>query len=167
MKVFLLGFMGSGKTHWGRIWAERSGQPFYDLDQLIEARQNSTINHLFETIGEAGFRELESAALHSFAETADAIIACGGGTPCYADNMDWMLANGITVYLSSTPQAILSRVQEEQDKRPLLKKVNPAELLFFIEQKLKEREPFYSRAGHILPVTELNPDSLLPVLNAE
>ena len=159
-KIFLIGFMGSGKTYWGRKWAQQSGLAFYDLDEVIEKEQGKTISEIFEKDGEDYFRKIESTALRAFAETENCIIACGGGTACFNDNMQWMNEHGKTVYLSAIPQYIFDRVLEEKEKRPLIKKHNEAELLFFIEQKLKEREPFYNQAKITLPVTELNENSL-------
>ena len=158
--VFLIGFMGSGKTYWGNIWAKQSGLAFYDLDEVIEKKEGKTISAIFEKEGEDHFRKMEAIALRTFAETDNCVIACGGGTACFNDNMQWMNANGKTIYLLATPQYIFDRVLEEKGKRPLIKKHNEAELLFFIEQKLKEREPFYTQAKKILTVTELKDDTL-------
>lgn len=155
-KVFLNGFMGSGKSHWGRIWAEVSGLDFYDLDTEIETAEGLTVADIFEKKGESFFREKEKEMLRSFAGKDNFILSCGGGTPSLNDNMHWMNGQGITVYLQATPSFILEKVSGEINKRPLLKQANPAELLFFIEQKLKEREPFYAAAKMILPVEELN-----------
>ena len=160
MTIFLLGFMGSGKTHWGRVWAEKIALEFFDLDEIIEQQEKKTIADLFEKDGEDHFRKIETAVLKTFSPKNNCIIACGGGTPCFADNMQWMNEHGTTIYLSASPQYIYDRVLEEKDKRPLLKKLNKAELLFFIEQRLKEREPFYSQAQFILPVEQLNADTL-------
>ena len=159
-KIFLIGFMGSGKTYWGKIWAQKKGLDFYDLDELIEEKEGRFIATIFEKEGEDYFRKIETEALHTFSEKDNCIIACGGGAACFNDNMLWMNENGTTVYLAASPQYILSRVKEEKEKRPLINKLNEAELLFFIQQKLKEREPFYTQAKIILPVTELNEDSL-------
>lgn len=158
--VFLIGFMGSGKTYWGKIWAEKNGLDFYDLDEIIEAKEGKSIAAIFEKEGENYFRKKEREALHTFSEKDRCIIACGGGTACFNDNIQWMNKQGTPVYLSATPTDILNRVIEEKDKRPLINKLNEAELLFFIEQKLKEREPFYNQAKIILPVSELNENSL-------
>lgn len=165
MRIFLIGFMGSGKTHWGRLWAEKSGLAFFDLDALIEADEKKTIDSIFEKDGEAYFRKKESAALKTFSGKDNCIVACGGGTPCFNDNIQWMNANGTTIYLKASASQVLTRVHNEKDKRPLLKKLNTAEILFFIEQKLKEREPFYSQARIILPVDELNTDSIKKIIN--
>jgi shikimate kinase len=159
-KVFLIGFMGSGKTYWGKKWAEKFHFDFYDLDEIIELEQKKTIATIFEKDGEDHFRQLETTALKTFSAKDNCIVACGGGTATFNGNMKWMNENGTTVYLSATPQYIYNRVVEEQKKRPLISKLNQAELFFFIEQKLKEREPFYNQAKLILPVEELNDNSL-------
>ena len=158
--IFLIGFMGSGKTHWGKIWAQQKGFDFYDLDEMIETKEGQTIAAIFEKEGENYFRKIETKMLHSFSGKSNCIISCGGGTACFNENIQWMNDHGTTVYLAASPTYILSRVKEEKDKRPLINKLNEAELLFFIEQKLKEREPFYNQAQLILPVADLNENSL-------
>ena len=158
--IFLIGFMGSGKTYWGKIWAQHYGLKFYDLDAIIEEKEGKSIAVIFEKEGEEYFRKIETVALQQFSKAEKNVIACGGGAACFNENMQWMNEHGITVYLSATPQYILSRVKEEKDKRPLIKKLNDAEMLFFIEQKLKERESFYNQAQFVLPVDKLNVDSL-------
>ena len=156
--IFLVGFMGSGKTYWGKKWSLACGVDFFDLDESIEAAQKKTIVKLFEEEGEVFFRQVETSVLKTFYKTKNYIIACGGGTACFNDNMQWMNENGLTVYLSATPQYILGRVLTEQDKRPLIKNLNPAELLFFIEQKLKQRQPFYNQSKIILQVEDIKAD---------
>jgi shikimate kinase len=158
--VFLIGFMGSGKTYWGKIWAQQLGLDFYDLDAIVEDKEGRSIAIIFEKEGERYFRTKETTALKQFSEIGNAVVACGGGAACFNDNMQWMNEHGTTVYLSASPQYILSRIKEEKDKRPLISKLNEAELLFFIEQKLKEREPFYKQAKLILTVEDLNANSL-------
>ncbi len=160
-KIFLIGFMGSGKSYWCKKWALQYGFDFYDLDQLIEAEHHKTIASIFENEGEDLFRQMETVELKKLVSKDKCIIACGGGAACYNDNMQWMNENGLTVYLQASPQYIYDRVLEEKEKRPLIKKVSRAELLFFIEQKLKEREPFYNQAKIILPVQELD-DNFVP-----
>lgn len=160
MKIFLIGFMGSGKTYWGKVWAQQSGLDFYDLDEIIEKKAGKSISAIFENEGEDHFRKMEAMALVEFAETKNGIIACGGGTASFQDNMQWMNENGTTIYLRAKPQYIYDRVLDDAEKRPLINKFSGAELLFFIEQKLKEREPFYNQAQVILQVNELNENSL-------
>jgi shikimate kinase len=165
MTFFLIGFMGSGKTHWGKIWAAAHEFTFIDLDEVIEKTTGKTIADIFEHKGEAYFREIEASTLRSFDGLQNTIIACGGGTPCFYENMQWMNDHGTTIYLFSTAPKILERVLSEQEKRPLIKKMNSAELLFFIEQKLKERTAFYNAAKFILPSVGLTEHSFGDLLS--
>jgi len=155
MLFFLNGFMGSGKSHWGKIWAAQYKLGFVDLDGAIEADEGKSVVDIFESKGETYFRDLEADKLREMGDLKNTIVACGGGTPCFKDNMQWMKENGITVYISATPDEILRRLAKGQEQRPLIKKLNQAELLFFIEQKLKERESFYKQANIILPSADI------------
>jgi shikimate kinase len=160
VKVFLIGFMGSGKTHWGQIWAEKTGLTFFDLDQKVEEAFQMTITDIFEKKGEEKFREMERYHLRKFESESNYILACGGGTPCFFDNLSWMKSAGKVFYLKAHPDSILEKVMQETEKRPLIKKANQSELLFFIEKKLGEREPFYAQADFTLGVENLNERSL-------
>ncbi|MEO6221576.1 MAG: shikimate kinase [Ginsengibacter sp.] len=159
-KIFLIGFMGSGKSHWGRIWGAKTDIPFFDLDTRIEKAFKMSVHDIFEQKGEEKFRELERYHLRKFQSKRNFLLACGGGTPCFDENMEWMKINGKVFYLKATPELILDRVMHETEQRPILKKINPSELLFFIQKKLMEREPFYARADYILNVQELDENSL-------
>jgi shikimate kinase len=158
--IFLIGFMGSGKSHWGHIWSLQHGYTFFDLDTEIEKAFEMTVEEIFEQHGEEKFREIERYHLRKFDTKRSYLLSCGGGTPCFFDNLEWMKRHGQIVYLKATPEYILDRVMEETSKRPLLKKVNPSELLFFIEKKLKEREPVYLKADHVLEAENLTNGSL-------
>lgn len=160
MRIYLIGFMGSGKSHWGKLWAGTHEIPFYDLDRLIEEAENMSVEDIFENKGEEYFRAKETIALHSTIAYPKGIIACGGGTACFHNNIQWMNEHGLTVYLSAHPQYLLDNIMGEKDRRPLLKKINPAELLFFIQQKLSERQPFYQQAKLTLHADALTPSSL-------
>jgi shikimate kinase len=160
LKIFLVGFMGSGKSHWGKIWAKRENLSFFDLDTKIEKAFRMKITDIFERKGEDKFRELERYHLRKFENKKNFLLACGGGTPCFSDNLDWMKSQGKVFYLKAEPEYILDKVINETEQRPVLKKINPAELLFFIQKKLIEREPFYSQADFILNVEDLNENSL-------
>jgi shikimate kinase len=162
--IFLVGFMGNGKTHWGKLWAAESGLDFFDLDHVIEAEEQKTIATIFEENGEAYFRQKETDTLKTFAQKTNCIIACGGGTPCFNNNMQWMNEHGTTVYLAATPADIYKRVIGEQDKRPLIKNLSPEALLEFIEKKLQERAPVYNTAKIILPVTGINATTINTLL---
>lgn len=160
MNIFLIGFMGSGKSHWGKIWTEKEGLTFYDLDANIEKAFRMSITDIFEKKGEEKFRELERYHLRKFESKKNFLLACGGGTPCFSDNLEWMKSQGKVFYLKTEPEILLKQVMHETEKRPVIKKINPSELLLFIKKKLKEREPYYSQADVILNVEELNKDSL-------
>ena len=167
MKIFLIGFMGSGKTHWGKIWAAKSGLQFFDLDAVIEQEEKKSIAEIFEQNGEAYFRQRETEVLKTFTQKQNCIIACGGGTPCFNNNMQWMNVNGQTIYLLAMPNQILQRVITEQEKRPLIKNFSPEDLIRFIENKLKEREGFYNKAKIILPVATITTDTIITRLKNE
>lgn len=163
-KIFITGFMGSGKTFWGKIWAKENHLKFFDLDEQIEKKLGQSVAKIFEKKGEEYFREMERYVLKKFSLKNNFILACGGGTPCFFDNLQWMDEVGITVYLQSSPKQILDRIMNETVKRPLLNKLNQSELLFFIEQKLKEREPFYVQAKYILNANALTNRSLSEII---
>ncbi len=165
MHIFLLGFMGSGKSHWGRLWAAAHNFNFIDIDEELEKQEQKTVAAIFETRGEDYFRQKETILLRSLTAQSNSIVSCGGGTPCFFDNMAWMNKNGLTIFLEATTQFILKNIKNEKDKRPLIKDKDDAEILFFIDQKLKERQPYYSKAKIILPAEDLNIDSIKKVIN--
>lgn len=147
MRIFLIGFMGSGKSYTGKRLATALGYDFYDLDALIEAQEGCKIAAIFEEKGEARFRKLEQQTLHRTADWEDVVISCGGGTPCFFDNMEWMNARGVTIWLDPAVETMLSRLLRKPHKRPLLAGLDTeAQWMEFIERKLEERRPFYSRA---------------------
>lgn len=149
MRVFLIGFMGSGKSYTGRRLANGAAVPFFDLDEWIESREGRSIRSIFEEEGEPYFRERERDALREMARFRDAVISCGGGTPCFHDNMSWMNRQGVTIYLRAPAEVLARRLAREQEKRPLLKGLNQESLLSFIRSKLEEREPFYLKSSVI------------------
>lgn len=159
MHFYLLGFMGAGKTHWGKIWANIHHFDFTDLDSEIEKREQDTIAGIFEKNGEDYFRKKEAEVLRTLSLPENAIISCGGGSPCFHENIHWMNKHGVTVFLKATPSYILGNIKHEVNKRPILKNTNEAELLFFIEKKLKEREPFYRQAKITVEAASLTPQS--------
>ncbi len=165
MNIFIIGFMGSGKTHWGRIWAAKEKLSFFDLDSEVEHAFKMSVSAIFEEKGEEKFRELERYHLRKFVSKTNFILATGGGTPCFDENLEWMKLHGKVFYLKAEPELILEKVLNEVEKRPLLKDVNPSELLFFIQKKLAEREPVYSQATVILEASELNENSLAPYID--
>ena len=164
-KIFLVGFMGTGKTHWGKIWADANQMNFVDLDDVIESTQGKLIADIFYDEGEEHFREIEATALRSCGTLANTIIASGGGTPCFHGNMAWMNEQGITIYIKTEPRHIYERVVAEKDKRPLFRKLDASELLSFIEMKLYERNEFYTQATYTLDSERVSPHSLQEIIS--
>ncbi len=164
-KIFLTGFMGSGKTYWGKKWCELSGLEYFDIDEIVEQQQGKTITKIFAEDGEDHFRNLETNILRSLSNKNNIIVATGGGTPCFNDNISWMNKNGTCVYLQSSSENILKRLKSEKEKRPLIKNLKDDELLFYITEKIKEREHFYNQAKIILNVDNLTQDYIPEFLN--
>ena len=164
MKLFLVGFMGCGKTTFGKKLANKLAYTFIDLDKTIEASTGMSIPQYFTKFGEAAFREKESEIIKTTEFPENAIIATGGGSPCFFDNMDWMNANGTTVYISLSPKALASRLESATEDRPVLQGKKGEELEQFIASKLAEREPFYSKAKIIAEGINISPESFIPKL---
>ncbi len=144
--IFLVGFMGSGKSTWGKKIAQALELPFVDLDQEIVRHIGMSIPEYFQEFGEEKFRLLESDFLKRQGKTK-AIISTGGGTPCYHNNMQWIKENGLSLYLYHTPKSLWSRLsQSDVKKRPLLQEFSGEKLYDFITTKLQERESFYEQA---------------------
>lgn len=160
--IFLVGFMGSGKTTWGKKLASALEVPFIDMDHLIVEKIGMSIPEYFKAQGEDAFRELEQAVMKE-QEGRAGIISTGGGTPCFFDNMDWLLDHGTVLYLNHSAKSLWKRLsQSDVNKRPALKGFTGEQLLAFIEEKLQERAPYYNRA-HI-HVDQIN-TSLAELLN--
>lgn len=149
MPIFLIGFMGSGKTTLGHALARRlHRRRFVDLDEEIEGRVGMSVSSFFAQHGEEAFRRVERDTLRELLMGANLIVGCGGGTPCFFDNMERMKAAGITVYLEASIPVLLRRLLEAQEQRPKLSGLTPEELERYIVDSLAEREPYYSSAAH-------------------
>jgi shikimate kinase len=149
-KIFLLGFMGSGKSTAGKKLASHLKWSFIDLDEKIEKMAGMKIPDIFSRKGESFFRKLESEALKGMSSETNTVISTGGGTPCFGDNMDFMLSTGLTIYLKMTPARLKKRLAKSTEERPLLKDIDNTELQEYITGKLTEREKWYSRAEIIV-----------------
>lgn len=144
--IFLIGFMGSGKTTWGKKIAQALQIPFIDLDHEIVAHIEMSIPEYFSLHGEQQFRKLESEFLKKQFNKY-VVISTGGGTPCFYDNMKWINDNGLSLYLYHTPKSLYARLnQSDVNKRPVLKGLYGEDLLAFIENKLDERKRYYEQA---------------------
>lgn len=152
-RIFLIGYMGAGKTTVGKALAKATGLQFYDLDWYIESRLRKTIPQIFAERGEEGFREVERRLLHEAAEFENVIISCGGGTPCFFDNIGYMGTQGQVVYLKASPEVLCKHLKMGKTKRPLIKGKSSEELAAFISEQLHRRSPFYEQAAFTLDVS--------------
>ncbi|WP_316791389.1 shikimate kinase [Pedobacter frigoris] len=167
MKIFLIGFMGCGKSTLGKKLATKLGYDFIDLDQQLEKEIGDSVGNYFAAHGEDAFRRQEKKTLQDYNYPANIVVATGGGAPCYFDNMEWMNANGKTVYIEMSPVALAKRLESGKEKRPLIKNLNEAELIAFIEAKLAEREVFYKQASISASGISLTADALRAILLSE
>lgn len=145
--------MGAGKTTVGKSLAKELGLSFYDLDWYIESRMHKTVAQLFAERGEEGFRKVEHNMLHEVAEFEDVVLSCGGGTPCFFDNIDYMNKQGQTVYLKASPEVLHKHLLMGKVERPLLKGKTPEQLIAFIREQLEKREQYYNKARYQLDVS--------------
>ena len=153
LRIILIGYMGAGKTTVGRALARELNVPFYDLDWYIESRMRKTVKQIFDEKGEEGFRRIEQSMLHEVAEFENVIVSCGGGTPCFFDNMEYMNGQAETVYLKAEADVLYKHLLMGRSVRPLLLNKTPDEVDSFIREQLKYREAFYTKAKHILDVS--------------
>ena len=148
-RIFLIGYMGAGKTTLGKAFARAMGLTFIDLDWYIEERFHKTIRELFTERGEDAFRDLERRMLHEAGEFEDVVVSVGGGTPCFFDNVDYMNSVGETVFLDVDIHVLFRRLKIAKQQRPLLDGKSDEELMTFIQEALQKRLPFYTRAKHV------------------
>ena len=149
IRIFLIGYMGAGKTTLGKAFARAMGLAFVDLDWYIEERYHKTVSQIFAERGEDGFRELEKRMLHEASDFENVVISVGGGTPCFFDNMDYMNQVGETVFLDVDNQVLFRRLKVAKQQRPLLANKTDEELMAFIQEALEKRLPHYTKAKHV------------------
>ena len=150
MTLFIIGYMASGKTTFGRALARRTGMRHIDLDFYMEKRVRATVREIFARKGEAEFRRIESAMLREVGEMEDTVISCGGGTPCFGDNLDYMNSHGLTVCLQASDDVIVNRIIKAGNKRPLMAGKSREEILMTLKEHMEVRRPFYERARLII-----------------
>lgn len=158
--IYLIGFMGSGKSTIGKQLSKKINYSFVDLDRLIEKDNGMSISEIFETKGEAEFRKLEHNALKKVSQLQHTIIACGGGTPCFYDNMTLMKESGLTIYIKLSPKMLADRLSQSKTPRPLLKNKSREELLSYVKDLLEKREDHYHQAGYTVLGKNLDIDGL-------
>ena len=163
IRVILIGYMGAGKTTVGKALAQELGVPFYDLDWYITNRMRKTIAQIFEERGEEGFRQIERNMLHEVAEFEDVVISCGGGTPCFFDNIDYMKQQATVVYLKAEPEVLYKHLAMSKNDRPLLRGKSQEELITFITEQLEKRSPYYTKAAYTLDVSLMDDYSKIKI----
>ncbi len=147
MRIYLIGFMGSGKTHWGRLLSEKLGIRFFDLDEQVTEHAGKSIPEIFSSEGEENFRMIEKEVLHILTESHDSfVMACGGGSPCYFNNIEYMNQSGTTVWIHVPLDTLFERLVKEKEKRPLIKELSDEQLRGFIGKKFSDRKIYYEQA---------------------
>ncbi len=165
-RVYIVGYMGAGKSTSGRRLATMMDLPFFDTDETLRQTTGCSVTELFEKEGEAAFRRREREVLHALTEAhPSALISTGGGTPCFEDNMDHMRQNGFVVYLKMSAERLVQRLEGRAEERPLIAGIAPADLPGFIQQHLAEREPDYARAHMTVDADHLDRDRMKSIRN--
>lgn len=157
-RIFLIGYMGAGKTTVGKVLSRQLGLSFIDLDHYIEARFHKTVGQLFAEKGEEAFRDIERRMLREVAMFEDVLVSTGGGAPCFFDNMEFMNGVGQTVYLKVSVGELANRLELCKTTRPVLKGRTGDELRAFISESLEKREPFYKKATIVFDAEEMMTD---------
>lgn len=162
MKVFFIGFMGSGKTYQGRQLSQKLNISFFDLDEQIVSHEGKSINEIFETKGEEYFRLLEKDILHIIAESHDSfVMACGGGAPCYFNNIEYMNKTGTTVWFNTPVDILFERLLKEREQRPLLRGLSDNQVRSFIIKKFADRKIYYEQADITIEDEQIQPEKLI------
>lgn len=162
MKIFLIGFMGCGKTYWGRKLSDKLNVPFMDLDDKVEEHEGKSIPAIFEDEGEEYFRFLEKDVLHLLTESHESfVMATGGGTPCFYNNIDYLKKHGTVVWINCSTDCLYKRLLEAKDSRPLLKDIPDSGLKSYIVKKYSGRKIFYQKANVILTEETISLDKMV------
>jgi shikimate kinase len=165
MKIFLIGFMGSGKTHWGRLLSKKLGLTFYDLDTVIVDQEKKSVSDIFAEKGEEYFRYKETEALDRIAqEEKGFILSCGGGTPCFFNNIEFMKKSGKVIWLNTSIDVLTQRLLRERKSRPLIREVDESDLGRYIVRKLSERRMYYQQADVTVNEESITLDELIRLL---
>ena len=165
MRVFLLGFMGCGKTHWGKLIGQKLNIPFFDLDEEIVSSEGKSINGIFAEQGEEYFRLKEKEVLYMITENHESfVMASGGGTPCFYNNIDYMNKSGTTVWFNCSVDCLFKRLVNEKEKRPLIRNLTDEQLKAYIMKKYADRKIFYQQASIIINDEEISSEKLIDAI---
>lgn len=165
MRVYLLGFMGCGKTHWGKLIGQKLNIPFFDLDEEIVSSEGKSINDIFAEQGEEYFRLKEKEVLYMITENHESfVMASGGGTPCFYNNIDYMNKSGTTVWFNCSVDCLFKRLVNEKEKRPLIRNLTDEQLKAYIMKKYADRKIFYQQASIIINDEEISSEKLIDAI---
>lgn len=165
MKIFLIGFMGSGKTYWGKLLSIKLQLPFKDLDTVIVGKENKSVAEIFADKGEEYFRYQEKEVLEQIIQEQDSfILSCGGGTPCFFNNIEIMKKNGKVVWLNTAIDVLKERLLKERMSRPLIREIDDAELKRYIIRKLSERRMYYEQADVMVNEESISLERLIQLV---
>lgn len=164
MRIFLIGYMGSGKSKTAESLSKLLNYPVLEMDSEIEKQEGMTVSKIFQTQGQEWFREKEKQVLHSIVSFENIIVSTGGGTPCYFDNMDWMNEHGLTVYLEANAGLLFHRLASNKKGRPLIEDLSDVDLMEQITGHLIHRIPFYKKAKITFPASDMNVKRLAEVI---
>ena len=167
MRIYIIGYMGCGKSTLGRKLASYAGLQFLDMDHYIESRHCKSVPQIFAEEGEEVFRQKERKALEELSEFTNVIIATGGGAPCFFDNMELMNRTGKTIYLNINPRILAERLLESKNERPLIKGKSKKELIQYIATTLKHRDKFYSKAHYQITVPDVELEKVLKMIKED
>lgn len=157
MRLYLIGYMGTGKSTIGHKVAKRSEVPFLDTDKMVEEAEGADVADIITYAGEEYFREAERRALERTAEEESVVVSTGGGLPVWGDNQEWIAEHGVSVYLKRTPEQIISRLSPYgRYKRPKLRGLSDEELLTVMREGIAEREPIYSKADIVIDCSQMS-----------
>ena len=162
--VYLIGYMGAGKTTITKLLADELHLPFYDTDQEIEKNQKRSVSEIFKKDGELYFRMLETELLNNINQNS--IIACGGGLPIYNNNMGLINSKGISIYLKASNNCLFNRLKNEKQSRPLIENKTDEKLDIYIKNELQSRSPFYNLANHTILVDNKSTNEVLREVNS-
>ena len=162
--IYLIGYMGAGKTTITKLVANKLRLPFYDTDQEIEKKEKRSVSEIFKKDGELHFRMLETELLKNINQ--DSIIACGGGLPIHNNNMGLINSKGLSIYLKASDNCLINRLKNEKQNRPLISNKTDEELEVYIKHELQNRSPFYNLANHTILVDNKSTDEILREVNS-
>lgn len=167
MRIYLVGYMGSGKSGVVKRLSHRLGWEYYDTDVMFECKFHMSVDNFFQRFDEKLFRDLETQVLHSTEEFDNVVIATGGGTACYNNNMEWMNEHGVTVFLKVSPKTSIDRLLHSKKKRPLTKGKTEEELIEYVTKHYASRMPFYEQAKYTIKGEDFDVEELMELLKEE